>query len=643
MTSPPEAETNQGTFAASTSLPEPPKPPSPSSPLSGCETSSGPGDKGKERASEASPQFDCPPASDAWGSAEARTSATSPATSLPKAWMPPSYKELLRQREKLFTAEEKDQAWSDTVEAVKTYSDELLHRWNTEIDTYLVYAGLFSAIVTAFNVQSYLLLQPIPPDPALAALQQISLQLGSLSINPPFVNSTHPAFAPTDTTSSPAPPISPTIVALNALWFSSLVLSLSSASIGIMVKQWLNEFKSGLSSKRSSREIARLRQYRLNNLLKWHVHNIVLAIPVLLQLALAFFLTGLLALAWTLHRTVAAITTVFVALLAMFTLATMLLPSVKSSCAYLSPQALVINAVSQKMPWFFRQMTCALVVPVWHWTARRDHEGVALRKLITLVNNATARAIDWCNRLDGPYETAPPRTWHAREKEVIFRSSSALDSDLFVMAYDTSFADPEMLENAAIHLSDAHAMTVIRAFVRLSEVASKHLAPSSAAGRLVYSALPSSLPSSSVLWWNTKLCVLATEYDASHDRGAQPLAKIKFSRSARNKLACCLQEQCTYPRYGYRWDPRVGVYVDWSDSVLGAALCKYEPPQAETAADDSMEGFGDLADLACLRLKFSLHSMSEKGFGHMDSHHVYLIVTAARPHAVPSTGHVRDL
>ena len=45
-------------------------------------------------------------------------------------------------------------------------------------------AGLFSAILTAFNVQSYILLQPASPDPTLAVLQQISLQLNSFSVNP---------------------------------------------------------------------------------------------------------------------------------------------------------------------------------------------------------------------------------------------------------------------------------------------------------------------------------------------------------------------------------------------------------------------------------------------------------------------------
>ena len=130
-----------------------------------------------------------------------------------------------------------------------------------------VQGGLFSAVLTAFNVQSYqLLTSPPATDPVIVALERISAQLSSFSVNPPSVNSTHPAFVFHDPTPLPAPQYA---VWLNALWFASLICSLSAASIGIMVKQWLNEYSTGLSGK--SRQIARLRQLRLNGLRRWRV------------------------------------------------------------------------------------------------------------------------------------------------------------------------------------------------------------------------------------------------------------------------------------------------------------------------------------------------------------------------------------
>ncbi|EIW53888.1 uncharacterized protein TRAVEDRAFT_131886, partial [Trametes versicolor FP-101664 SS1] len=233
----------------------------------------------------------------------------------------------------------------------------MIERWNKEIDTYLTFvglvpdadrtcltedgqAGLFSAVLTAFNVESYLLLQPATPDATLLALQQISLQLSSFSTGPPpaFINSTHPAL---QQGTAPAPPIPRTAIWLNILWFSSLILSLSSASIGMMVKQWLNEYASGISSEPGgSRQTARLRQFRLNSVIRWRVGDIVNTIPVLLQVSVALFLAGLLVLLWTLHPTVAGVASVFAGSLGTFTTFTVLLPSIKPGCAYLSPPSL---------------------------------------------------------------------------------------------------------------------------------------------------------------------------------------------------------------------------------------------------------------------------------------------------------------
>lgn len=41
----------------------------------------------------------------------------------------------------MFSAEEKAKAWSESADIVKTYSDDMIKRFNTEIDTYLVYVG----------------------------------------------------------------------------------------------------------------------------------------------------------------------------------------------------------------------------------------------------------------------------------------------------------------------------------------------------------------------------------------------------------------------------------------------------------------------------------------------------------------------
>ncbi|EKM54919.1 uncharacterized protein PHACADRAFT_60661, partial [Phanerochaete carnosa HHB-10118-sp] len=55
-----------------------------------------------------------------------------------------------------------------------------------DIDTLLVFAGLFSAVLTAFVIESYHNLQPDTSTETVTLLRQISLQLTSFTINSRF-------------------------------------------------------------------------------------------------------------------------------------------------------------------------------------------------------------------------------------------------------------------------------------------------------------------------------------------------------------------------------------------------------------------------------------------------------------------------
>ncbi|KAI0697485.1 hypothetical protein C8T65DRAFT_614721 [Cerioporus squamosus] len=245
-------------------------------------------------------------------------------------WSFPSPEDIREELSKEFTTEQKEKAWTEAAEAVKASYDQLLGRWKEEMDTLLVYAGVSSAVLTAFNVQSYHLLQPEPSDPTLALLQQIPAQLSGYTLTPPFLNATHTTRPVDLAQASFQPPAS--AVWLNTLWFSSLVFSFTSALLALFVKQWLYE----AMVEGTSRESARLRQYRLNGLKKWHVGTIVVLPPILLQLASVLFLAGLLVLLWTLHNTVAAITSFFVAFFFTFFFVVTILPVFKADCSIVS-------------------------------------------------------------------------------------------------------------------------------------------------------------------------------------------------------------------------------------------------------------------------------------------------------------------
>lgn len=229
---------------------------------------------------------------------------------------------------------------------------------------------------------------------------------------------------------------------INSLWFSSLICSLASASIALMVKQWLHELSIGVSG--TSRESARIRQYRLNSLKRWHVGSIVIIIPVLLQLALFLFLVGLVILLWTLHGTVAAVATTLVWTLFVFVATTTLLPVLRVDCCYRSPQAVGIFMAVREVRKAARGLLVCLAEGAWSLTKRWKRRGGLLGKSAGLAWRAyVAACISKKDRAN----------WHGREHIAIANAMSNLDRDLAAMAYTTTF-DANYLDTLRPLLAD---------------------------------------------------------------------------------------------------------------------------------------------------------------------------------------------
>lgn len=301
-------------------------------------------------------------------------------------------------------------------------------------------AGLFSAVLTAFNVQSYQLLQPQPTDPTLAVLERISAQLTSFSVNPSFLNSTQPALSEDEVNPPFRAPAS--AVWINTLWFSSLVCSLASASIALMVKQWLHELSVGVSG--TSRESARIRQYRVNSLRRWRVGGIVIVIPILLQIALVLFLTGLVILLWTLHGTVAAVASALVGTLFVFLAVTTLLPVLRVDCCYRSPQAIGIFIALRGVRRAIRQFLFSIVENAWNLTKQWRRTGGLIGSLADF--SWRMYAVVCVAKKELP-------AWYGREQLEVAKTTPALEGDLVAMAYTTTF-DAGCLDKTRLLLVD---------------------------------------------------------------------------------------------------------------------------------------------------------------------------------------------
>lgn len=150
-------------------------------------------------------------------------------------------------------------------------------------------AGLFSAVVTAFAVESYTWLQQDPGDASNLLLAYISLQLLSFTNTASFINSSIPALPLQNVTSPFVPPA--IAVPVNTLWVLSLTLSLMSAFLAIAVQQWLRQLR--LPADIPVHQAVRLLSLRSDGLKTWQVPGIISLLPLLLQIAVVFFLIGL--------------------------------------------------------------------------------------------------------------------------------------------------------------------------------------------------------------------------------------------------------------------------------------------------------------------------------------------------------------
>ena len=286
--------------------------------------------------------------------------------------------------------------------------------------------------MTTFIIESYKLLQEDPQGVSVALLQQISTQLAAAAESSPTPVVARSSFQP-DSRS----------IRINVLWFSSLVFSLVSASIGILTKQWLREYVSNAAS--SARESARIRQLRYEGFITWRIPLTIALLPILLQIALALFFIGLLDLLWSLDTVVASVITAFVTISLSFLIFTTIIPTFRRDCPYKSPQALGVFLLYQG----FARLMSVMAFKFYSllgWNRR----AWPLYIDPSLFRHRSRR---FAEQLRGIIHQKPHRSWKDREKQIARETGTTLDHHMLVGA-DKTFMDDDLLERvirACIH------------------------------------------------------------------------------------------------------------------------------------------------------------------------------------------------
>ncbi|PPQ90832.1 hypothetical protein CVT25_011974 [Psilocybe cyanescens] len=244
----------------------------------------------------------------------------------------------------------KDDSWIRCHNFVEKYDNEMCDAWKDEVDKLLIFAGLFSATVTAFTIESYKWLSEDTDDVSVRLLAFMAQQVS---------NSTTPV--PSNLLPTPFS-VAASDVRINAAWFLSLTLGLTTVLVGILCLQWLREFQRDASL--PHKDAVALRQMRYEGLLYWRVPDILTALPILLQTSLILFFVGLLDLLWTRNTAVAACVTAAVGVVMLFVGITTALPAMQHAftkdkhlrvpqCPYKSPQSWLFYLTGHTLFWIF--------------------------------------------------------------------------------------------------------------------------------------------------------------------------------------------------------------------------------------------------------------------------------------------------
>ncbi|CAE6456626.1 unnamed protein product [Rhizoctonia solani] len=225
--------------------------------------------------------------------------------------------------------EQDAQVWKTYVRETDQVDGELVDGWNKSMDVILIFAALFSAISTAFVIESYKNLKPDPADISAQTLLTISQTLAAIA------NGSRPTGAqssPDTQVGDPPFSASSSAICVNVLWFLSLSLSVAVSLISMLAKEWCLKFMSGRTGPPGLQ--ARRRQLRWEKLVSWKMEEVLMILPSIIHLSLLLFAIGLSVFLWDVHFGV-AIPVVFVTTVAAAAyVACTVLPFIDRYCPY---------------------------------------------------------------------------------------------------------------------------------------------------------------------------------------------------------------------------------------------------------------------------------------------------------------------
>ncbi|KAI0041610.1 hypothetical protein FA95DRAFT_1526309, partial [Auriscalpium vulgare] len=239
-----------------------------------------------------------------------------------------------------------------------TQADErdkrLVESWKGDTEGILIFSGLFSATVSAFIIESYKKLSADSGDATVALLTQLVNQ---------------GATTPNGTHANPVPVFKPSASAIrvNAMWFLSLLLTLTCALIAILVQQWARNYVQVSQKQKTPHKRARIRAFLFMGVETFHMSGAVETLPTILHASVFLFFVGLVDFMLSINKTVAYIMIGSIIMSMVVYLLSTLSPLVFPNSPYHTPLSgavwFVVHAIGVGVLWSTRKVII-LVAPL---------------------------------------------------------------------------------------------------------------------------------------------------------------------------------------------------------------------------------------------------------------------------------------
>ncbi|KAJ7113173.1 hypothetical protein C8R44DRAFT_856153 [Mycena epipterygia] len=283
--------------------------------------------------------------------------------------------------------------WNSYMKLADEYDKEFQRKYSTDLDTGLIFAGLFSAVGSAFIIQ---IQQQITPNPPSGAPSQI------------------------------------VVVVVQSLLYVSLFTTLLAALLAVLGKQWIMSYEAA-GSRGTIAERGLERQRKLDGLRKWKFDAVLQMFPLLLQLALLLFAVALSIYLWMVHVAIAIIVLTLTCL---------------GVAAYVF---LVVSAIISPDSPFQTPLAIFLaqVIPI----TKMEEMGYQLRKLVDGLRSTLSRLPCSGTAIPASFASSAPIPAQSGPESLdpfahIFLMPPSLEVPAVVWVLETS-TDPTMISTAA--------------------------------------------------------------------------------------------------------------------------------------------------------------------------------------------------